>query len=725
MTRVTVPDWWNERRYGLRLHASVSTVASFSPIGESADWYWAHLGSDALPGIGSHPSPMAETLAYHRDRWAHVERFDDFIPFLSYHRFDADEHVELALDAGMNYLVQDVKHHDGFCWWDAPGTTRTSVHAGPRRDVTAEIAAASRRNGLVFGTAFSLLDWSGGSDPTEQILDLVERHGTEILWGWGSVPDTSPTNLTEMLERALDLADAQGIQLALNDGWGSAPATFESVRHQPPAGIVLRPWELCRPLGSSSCHNRAETSDHLLSTGALLDVLTEVIAKGGNLLVEIGPSVDGTIAEIHQHPLREVGGWVYDHADVIHGSRPFDQWGDAQIRYVRVAAAHGDGNDDIVAIDLAAGSEVVLAGLTPDRYDITSIEADDGGSLHWEQHRGGVSISRIDRSPAGLAGAYRIRLHPAAEAIRLFDEREPNPTEIQPLLDAADPGAVVQLPEGISSGPITVPDGVTLRGVGWDRTLIRADHSPLVVTLGVGARIENIDIVGSVDAATVSSADHTRADHTRTADTTVVAVRVAAGGAVVGCRSSGHIEVVGDDVSVFSVIGTGVTGAAERTTVERCAFRGKSVDVGIELSGGAGHRVHRNEVAEHLAGIRLSDVSASTVSENRIESRWWAVQLIHCDHVEVVDNTIQHTMRAVDIDGGNGSIVTGNWVADGDSGTVVQFGANDTSVIDNHVERCRVGIIVWDANTSRLGPNTFVDLHEDGSVVSGPDADSD
>ncbi|MEO6123923.1 MAG: alpha-L-fucosidase [Ilumatobacteraceae bacterium] len=705
---MTGPDWWNERRYGLRLHASVSTVPSFSPIGESADWYWAHLGSDALPGTAPHPSPMAETLAYHRDRWSHVDRFDDFIPFLSYHRFDADEHVELALEAGMNYLVQDVKHHDGFCWWDAPGTTRSSVQAGPRRDVTAEIAAASRRNGLVFGTAYSLLDWSDRRDPTEQILDLVERHGTEILWGWGAVPDTSPANVAEILERALDLADAQGLQLAINDGWGSSHATFQTVRHRAPAAIIRTPWELCRPLGSSSCHNRAETAEQLLSTGALLDVLTEVIAKGGNLLIEVGPSVDGSIAEIHKQPLLDVGEWVYRHADVIHGSRPFDLWGDAQIRYVQVpGSSTGNGTDDVVAIDLAAGAEVVLAGLTPESYDITSIEADDGGSLHWEQHRGGVRISRIDRSPTGLAGAYRIRLHPAAEAIRLFEEREPTPIAVQPMLDAASPGAIVQLPEGTYEGPIVVPPRVTLRGVGWDRTVVvdrsSGSASP-TVTLGMGARIENIDI--SADAA-------------------VTAVTVAAGGFVIGCRTSGQVVIDGDDVSVLSVIGTGVVGSSERTTIERCSFRGDLTNVGIDLSSGSGHRIHRNEIIEHLAAIRLTDVSASSVSENRVESRWWAVHVVRCDHIEVVDNTIQHTMRAVDVEGGNGSVVTGNWVADGDSGAVIGFGASDTSVIDNHIERCRTGIIVWDAPTSIIGPNTFVDLHEEDPVVHGPDSDSD
>ncbi|HEY4331117.1 MAG TPA: hypothetical protein VGM78_01055, partial [Ilumatobacteraceae bacterium] len=75
-------------------------------------------------------------------------------------------------------------------------------------------------------------------------------------------------------------------------------------------------------------------------------------------------------------------------------------------------------------------------------------------------------------------------------------------------------------------------------------------------------------------------------------------------------------------------------------------------------------------------------------------------------------------------------VVNGNWIADGDSGAVVDSGASNTTLIDNHVERCRIGILVWDAPTTQVGPNTFVDLHradQDGAdaVLWGPDERDD
>ena len=709
---MTVPSWWNERRYGLFVHSNIASVPSFSPIGEYADWYWSHMGTDQLPDVLLHPVPVAEVLAYHRDRWAHVEHFDDFIPFLSYHRFDADEQLELATSAGMNYLVHVTKHHDGFCWWDAPGTRRTSVLQGPKRNVMAELADACRRHDVLFGTYYSLLDWSDARYPTQpyideilhpHALDLVERYGSQILWGdghWGHGPDVWRS--AELIERAQEIASAQGHELLVNDRWWHPSPHITTYEYNAPDDIELNPWELCRGVGHSFCNNRAERAEHMMSTGALLDLLTEVIAKGGNLLLNVGPSVDGSIPHLQQQPLREVGKWVNQHRDVIHASRPFDQWGDAQVRYVRVG-------NDVIALDLSASSEVTFSGLTPARYDVLHLEAQDGGALQWEQHRGGVSVSRVNRSPRGLAGVYRIELRPAAESIRLFEAREALPLSLQPLLDRAQSGDVVQLAEGTYQGPVTIPAEVTVRGMGWNRTTI-VGGGQTAIHLSARSRLEHV---------------HVSDGPQRFFNFHAPIVMITGGSAaLVGCHCDGHVVVTANDVAVQAVTGIGIVGFGERATIERCTLKGNRWDVGIELTGGSGHSIVQNEIVDHLCNIRLRDVSASVVSENRLEGRWWAVHLDNCDHVAVIENNIQHSMRAVDVQSGNVSIVTGNWVADGDSGALVEFGATDTSVIDNHIERCRIGVLVWDAPTTRVGPNTFVDLHDEEPVVTGPDPDT-
>ena len=76
-----MPTWWNERRFGIFVHSNLATVPAWAPIGEYSDWYRSHLGED-VADILLHPKPMVEVLAHHRDRWGHIEQYDDFLPLI-------------------------------------------------------------------------------------------------------------------------------------------------------------------------------------------------------------------------------------------------------------------------------------------------------------------------------------------------------------------------------------------------------------------------------------------------------------------------------------------------------------------------------------------------------------------------------------------------------------------------------------------------------------------
>ena len=147
------------------VHANIATVPAFAPVHEYADWYWAFL--ETKPDMVLHPTcPLPEVVAWHREH-APGKAFDDFIPGLTFDRFDADDYAQLLDDAGMRYLVHVTKHHDGFCWWDTAYSERSSARLGPKRDVTAELSAAVRRKGHRFGCYYSLLDWSHPDYPDQ------------------------------------------------------------------------------------------------------------------------------------------------------------------------------------------------------------------------------------------------------------------------------------------------------------------------------------------------------------------------------------------------------------------------------------------------------------------------------------------------------------------------------------------------------------------------------
>jgi alpha-L-fucosidase len=144
-------------------------------------------------------------------------------------------------------------------------------------------------------------------------------------------------------------------------------------------------------------------------------------------------------------------------------------------------------------------------------------------------------------------------------------------------------------------------------------------------------------------------------------------------------------------------------------------------DCAIDLIGGSGHTVDGNEFRRVLQAIRLTRTVGAEVRGNEIHARWWGVQLIDTEGSMVFGNSIADTMRAVDVDGGTLAQITGNAVHDGDSGCLVQRGASDTEITGNHWERCRVGLLAWDAGQVRHHGNAAVDLLEpDQRLVVGP-----
>ena len=138
---VGMPAWWEQRRYGMFVHANLATVPAWSPIGQYADWYRSHLG-DPVPDVILHPISMIEVLAHHRDRWADVERSTTSCRCCRSSASDPDAWAGLHVPVGMGYTVFVAKHHDGLCWW---GTRRAPIARCCTTDRAATCSPNTRR----------------------------------------------------------------------------------------------------------------------------------------------------------------------------------------------------------------------------------------------------------------------------------------------------------------------------------------------------------------------------------------------------------------------------------------------------------------------------------------------------------------------------------------------------------------------------------------------------
>lgn len=719
-----MPDWWTTRRLGLFVHATAATVPAWAPIGQYAEWYRNHLGDD-LPDVGLFPSPMVEVVAHHQERWGHIETYDDFVPLLTFDRFDAEDWARLARDAGAGYSVLVSKHHDGWSWWDAPGTRRRLTEQGPHRNVLSEYAAACERNDVVFGTYSSLLDWSDPRYGTDayvdevlhpQVLDLVERYGSSILWGdghWGR--RSSYWRSGELIAAAR----AINPDLVVNDRWRLGPddadagvPTVRTFEYATPDDIVDGPWELCRGVGASFGHNRNERAEHHMTAAEIVALYTEVVAKGGHLLLNVGPAADGSIPELQAAPLRRAGAWIRQFDDTVGRCAPWATWGDDTTRFVQ---SH-DGA--VHAVDLTNDGR--LGGFDTSRHRVTSIVRTDDPDTPVDAvvtDRGLVVRSARPGGPNVVDGiaavVYRIEVTTIEPPAALFGAETSDPVPLGPLLDGARPGEIVQLGDGTYLGPAVVPDGVVLRGLGADRTTILPDGtgpepSDAAVTVSGTGRVEHLCVRGSGE----------RTDWFPPAGVHLAGDR----STMFGCTVDTIVHVSGDDVALRAVSARGVVADdADRLSVSRCSFSGNRWDVGILLRRGGGHRIESSDFSDHLCAVRAERTTGTDIRHNTIDARWWGVHLDRTEDAHVHGNRFEGVTRAVDVDGGSNTLVDGNAAARGDSGCIVEAGAAHCTVTGNHWEQCRIGLLAWEAVDLDHRDNVCVDLHEpDAAAVLGP-----
>ena len=359
-----LPGWFDEAKFGIFIHWGVYSVPAWGPKGKYAEWYW----SDMMNKEG-------ETWKFHAKTFGEDFKYQDFAPMFKAELFDPAEWADIFARSGAKYIVLTSKHHEGFPLWpSAQSWNWNAMDVGPHRDLAGDLSEAVRARGIKMGFYYSLYEWFNPLYKSDvkryvdehmlpQLKDLVERYKPSIIWPDGEWDHPSDVwRSTEFLAWLYNESSVKD-DVVVDDRWGKDCRSKHGGFYTTEYGDVgksddpakRRKWEECRGIGASFGYNRNETIDQYATPESLVHLLINSVCRGGNLLLDIGPTADGRIPVIMEQRLLEMGDWLKVNGEAIYGTHPWRESAEGDL--VRYTAKDGA----VYAICLKwPGAELVL-----------------------------------------------------------------------------------------------------------------------------------------------------------------------------------------------------------------------------------------------------------------------------------------------------------------------------------------------------------------------------
>lgn len=393
--------WFEEARFGLFIHWGVYAVPAGEWEGRThyGEWF------------------MEETKMP-------VSKYEQFASQFNPVKFNAREWVRMAKDAGMKYIVITSKHHDGFCLWDSELTDWDIGRTPFKRDPLKELADACRESGLRLCFYYSIMDWHhpdwGTRRPWHdtatgqpnmdryvaymkgQLKELITRYGPlGILWfdGEWESPWTH--------ERGVDLYNyVRSLQpdIIINNRVGKGRAGMQGMDKGQGVGDYGTPeqeipatgfgpgvyWESCMTMNDHWGYNKHD--QNWKSTKTLVRNLVDCASKGGNYLLNVGPTAEGLFPDPSVQRLAEIGKWMQVNSESIYGTKasPFKRlsWGrctrkaDGEFTLLYLHVFDWPSNGQLIVPGLR--NEVVKAWLLadPSRKSLTVSQTEDAKTVY-------------------------------------------------------------------------------------------------------------------------------------------------------------------------------------------------------------------------------------------------------------------------------------------------------------------------------------------------------
>ena len=323
-------EWFQEAKFGLFIHWGLYSVLGGEWNGKTnyGEWiqYSAHIPGQEYEKITKQFNPV---------------------------RFNAEEWVSMAKQAGMKYIVITTKHHEGFCMFDSKLTNYDIVDATPYgKDPMKELAKECKKQGLKLCFYYSVKDWHHPEFPLKytyhtkenpegfhgfpnpnadyqkyfaylkgQVKELLTNYGDIgiIWWDWsGPAFDPGEIQNRKMAQELVDSIHKWQPDCLINNRMGGIGADYGTPEQVIPGGKQSTAFEVCMTLGRSWGYSKTDTA--FKSASVVIANMVDIASKGGNYLLNVGPTGEGVMPEKARKILKEVGNWLSVNGEAIYGA---------------------------------------------------------------------------------------------------------------------------------------------------------------------------------------------------------------------------------------------------------------------------------------------------------------------------------------------------------------------------------------------------------------------
>lgn len=470
-------EWWREARFGMFIHWGLYAV----PAGE-----WK--------GQTNHAEWIRETARIP------LKEYDQFVGEFNPVKFNADDWVKMAGEAGMKYIVITSKHHDGFGLFNSRQTDFDIMSTPFKRDILKELSESCAKQGMNFCFYHSIMDWhhpdylprrSWETDRSAeganfdryrkymkaQLKELLTHYGKiGVLWFDGEWENTWTSEYGEDLYNYVrnlqpDIIINNRVTVGRSGmagmtGEGEFSGDFGTPEQEIPAtGIPGADWESCMTMNDHWGYNKNDKN--FKSSAEILRMLADIASKGGNYLLNIGPTADGLFPQESIDRLKDIGIWMKANGESIYSTQasPFKNlpWGRCTQKKLT-----GGTRLYLHVFDWPLNQKIMVPGIGNRAIRAYLLSDPDQEELPLTAESGGISIQVPESAPSVINSVIVLDIEgdPAiydapeitAAAPIFIDETEvsmrknENLSEIRYTLDGAEPSASSLL----YAGPVKV-----------------------------------------------------------------------------------------------------------------------------------------------------------------------------------------------------------------------------------------------------------------------------